>query len=222
MKTISYLKSNVLIITVTLALLAYFFWLMLKIVWQYIPYNLDVGFLRIKQQYLHIDLWRWAFFVHVYSSLFTLIAGFTQFSTKIISLSPRMHRTLGYLYVIFVLGLSGPSGLIISFFSNGGWVAITGFLTLSVLWMYFTATALIKAKQKKFDEHRRYMIRSYALTLSAITLRAWKFAIANVFDLPPMDVYALIAWLGFGVNLLVAEWWIRRPVFKNNMLRGNR
>ena len=32
------------------------------------------------------------------------------------------------------------------------------------------------------------MIRSYALTLSAITLRAWKFGINNSFELPPMEV----------------------------------
>jgi hypothetical protein len=210
MKAFSYLKSNVLKKVVALVLLAYFFWLMLQIVLQYIPYHTDVGFLRIKQQYLGIDIWRWAFFIHVYSSLFTLIAGFTQFSNRLLKSAPRTHRSLGYVYVIFVLALSGPSGLIISFYANGGWISAAGFLVLSTLWMYFTTIALIKVKQKRFVEHRQFMMRSYALTLSAITLRVWKFVITNLFDLPPMDVYAMVAWLGFGVNLIVAEWWIRR------------
>jgi hypothetical protein len=54
------------------------------------------------------------------------------------------------------------------------------------------------------------MIRSYALTLSAITLRARKYGSVFAFEPPPMDVYRLVAWLGFVPNLLFAEWWIRR------------
>ena len=63
------------------------------------------------------------------------------------------------------------------------------------------------------------MIRSYALTLSAITLRVWKYLIVLAFEPPPMDVYRLVAWLGFVPNVLFAEWWIRR-VRKKNSLRG--
>jgi hypothetical protein len=54
------------------------------------------------------------------------------------------------------------------------------------------------------------MIRSYALTLSAITLRAWKYAITNTVEVPPMDVYRAVAWLGWVVNLGVAEYIIYR------------
>jgi Predicted membrane protein (DUF2306) len=81
---------------------------------------------------------------------------------------------------------------------------------LAVLWIYFTAMALVKAKQKNFKAHRNYMIRSYALTLSAITLRAWKYGITNTMTLPPMDVYRVVAWLGWLGNLAIAEWLIFR------------
>ena len=59
------------------------------------------------------------------------------------------------------------------------------------------------------------MIRSYALTLSALTLRAWKWGITNSFELPPMDVYRAVAWLGWVPNLLLAEWIIRFKRKKN-------
>jgi len=81
---------------------------------------------------------------------------------------------------------------------------------LAALWIFFTAMALIRARQKDFNSHRNYMIRSYALTISALTLRAWKFAITNNFELPPMDVYRAVAWLGWVPNLIFAEWLIRR------------
>jgi hypothetical protein len=49
------------------------------------------------------------------------------------------------------------------------------------------------------------MIRSYALTLSAITLRSWKVVLAYYLELPPKDLYLIVAWLGFVPNMIVAE-----------------
>ena len=76
--------------------------------------------------------------------------------------------------------------------------------------MAFTAMAFAKAKNGDFVAHRDFMIRSYALTLSAVTLRAWKWAITNSVQLPPMDVYRAVAWLGWVPNLIAAELLIRK------------
>jgi hypothetical protein len=45
-------------------------------------------------------------------------------------------------------------------------------------------------------------------------LRAWKWLLVLVFDPRPMDVYRLVAWLGFVPNLILAEWLIRRQYNK--------
>jgi uncharacterized membrane protein len=199
-----------------LVTLAFFTWLMARISMNYIPYNTDVGFLRIKQQYISIDHWRIAFFIHVYASIWVLLAGFTQFSKKIQRNNHRLHRIMGYIYVTDVLLITGPAGLLMGFYANGGITSRIAFVSLALLWIFFTAMALIKAKQKNFKAHRRYMIRSYALTLSAITLRAWKYAITNAYHIddsfvfPPMDVYRVVAWLGWVGNLAFAEWIIFR------------
>jgi len=176
----------------------------------YIPYNTDVGFLRIKQQYIGIDHWRIAFFIHVYASLWVLLAGFTQFSKWIQRNNRRLHRTMGYIYATNVLLITGPAGLLMGLYANGGISSRIAFVMLATLWIFFTAMALIKARQKDFKAHRNYMIRSYALTLSALTLRAWKYALSNSFELPPMDLYRSVAWLGWIPNLIFAEWLIRR------------
>ena len=183
---------------------------MARITIAYIPHNTDVGFLRIKQHYIHIDHWRIAFFIHVYASLWVLLAGFTQFSKRIQKHNPGLHRSFGYIYVADVILITGPAGLLMGFYANGGLSSRTAFVVLAVLWIYFTAMALWKARRGDFKSHRHFMIRSFALTLSAITLRAWKYSITNSFELPPMDVYRAVAWLGWVPNLIFAEYLIRR------------
>ena len=178
---------------------------MLRIIFIYIPVQTDVGFLQLKQAYIHITEWRIAFFVHVYSSMFALLAGFTQFSKLLLRRKPKLHRAFGYMYVIDVLMVTGPAGLLMSFYANGGISSRIAFVTLSVLWIGCTAIALYKAIRKDFKSHRIFMIRSFALTLSAVTLRIWKVLLANFTDMPPMDRYRIIAWLGWTLNLMLAE-----------------
>jgi hypothetical protein len=57
------------------------------------------------------------------------------------------------------------------------------------------------------------MALSYALTLSAISLRLFKWIIVNAWHLPTMDTYKIVAWLGWIFNVVVAILIIAR---KNN------
>ena len=204
-----------------LSALGFFSFLMLRIIFLYIPVQTDVAFLQLKQEYIHITAWRIAFFVHVFTSLLALLAGFTQFSKKLLKQKPKLHRALGYTYVINVLMITGPAGLLMSFYANGGIPSRIAFVLLSSLWISTTALALYKATKKDFTAHRFFMIRSYALTLSAVTLRIWKVLLANYTQVPPMDRYRIIAWLGWTLNLLVAEliifYYIKKKQ-KNKML----
>ncbi len=189
-----------------LLLLCFFSAKMLQILFIYIPVRTDAGFLQLKQDYIHITAFRVAFFTHLFTSVLVLIAGFTQFSKKILRTRPTLHRTLGYVYVINILLVTGPAAFLMSFYANGGLSSQIAFCLLSVLWIGFTGIALLKAVQKNFKAHQNFMIRSFALTLSAITLRIWKLVFVYTSDLKPMDRYRVIAWLGFVLNLLVAEY----------------
>jgi uncharacterized membrane protein len=192
----------------SLAVLAFFSYLMLEITLRYVTLDTNASFLQIKQDYVHNKIWLTAFYLHVFSSLFALLAGFTQFSTFIRSRYPRIHRGVGYVYIIDILLITGPAGLLMAFYANGGLSSRLGFFTLSVLWWYFTYRAWRAAIARDFSKHRAYMLRSYALTLSAITLRVWKFGFANYLGLSPMDIYRIVAWLGFVPNILLLEYWL--------------
>lgn len=183
---------------------------MLEIILRYTSFDTEAGFLQIKQDFIGNQFWLAAFYVHVFSSLFALLAGFTQFSTRIRQRVPKVHRFAGRIYVIDILLITGPAGLLMSFYANGGPGSQLAFFILSVLWWYFTYVAWHAAVCGDFAKHRSYMLRSFALTLSAITLRVWKMGLAHFFELPPMDIYRIVAWLGFVPNILLVEWYLYR------------
>lgn len=176
----------------------------------YLQFEDEVGFLRIKHSIIDNQIWKISFYIHVLTSCFLLIAGTTQFSARIISRYPVLHRRMGAVYIIVLLFLSGPSGLIMAIYANGGPIAIAAFLSLSILWIFTTGTSYYFLKKKDYVKHANWMTRSFALTLSAITLRIWKPSLAMSTDIGPMDLYRLVAWLGFTPNLLIAEWIIRK------------
>lgn len=196
-----------------LLFLTVFCGLMLQLSIPYFSFRYDVDFLLTKQNIIHIKHWRYAFYTHVFFSIFALIAGFTQFSDYILKKQKKLHRFMGYIYVTDILLLAGPSGLVMSFYSNGMLITQTSFIILSSLWIIFTGLAFLRAKQRDFKAHRDWMIRSYALTLSAISLRLYALVFPWFFHLSAHDEYTLIAWLSWTMNLAIAELIIRRKKF---------
>ncbi|NQY07327.1 MAG: DUF2306 domain-containing protein [Flavobacteriaceae bacterium] len=187
---------------------------MLDITLQYFPIDFDVAFLRIKQQYMVFIHYKIAFYVHVCFSVFSLFAGFTQFSKRIRTQFTKIHKTMGWIYISSILLFAAPSGLIIGYYANGGFWSQLAFCLLAIGWFWFTLKALLSLKQKNYKKHQIYMVRSFALTLSAITLRLWKYLIVLVLQPRPMDVYQIVAWLGWTVNLMVAEIIIIKYILK--------
>ena len=200
--------------------LGFFCLLMLRITLQYIPIRTDAAFLQLKQEYLNIIPWKIAFFVHVFSSIFVLAAGFTQFTPSILKKHKNIHRAIGKAYVFNVLFITGPASFIMALFANGGTSSRMAFSILSILWIFTTAMAWRTAMQRRFVEHKMWMYRSYALTLSALTLRLWKWLLVLLFHLRPMDAYMIVAWLGFVPNLLFAELLIARTASQWFLLKG--
>lgn len=183
----------------------YFSYLLLLITFQYIPYHTDVAFLRIKQEVIVFDHYKIAFFTHVYTSIFLMIFGAIQFSNYIQNKLIKLHRISGRFYVGILLLLSGPSGLVMSYYANGGLVAQISFLLLSGFWMLFTFLSFYFVLKRQLIKHQKFAIRSFALTLSAISLRLFKYLLVLFFEPYPMDAYRIAAWSGWMFNLLLAE-----------------
>lgn len=190
----------------------YFFWLMLRLTLDYIPIRSDVAFLMIKQtevearpEYLPV------FYTHVYTSIFVLLSGFfavlrRDFGTK------HFHKTAGKIYVFLLLIFAAPSGIYMGVFANGGITSKISFVILGLLWWFSTFKAYRLIRENKFKLHRQWMWRSFALALSAVTLRLWKVIIVYFFQPNPLDVYQMVAWLGWIPNVLLIEFLISKKL----------
>jgi len=197
--------------TILLFALAFFSFLMIRLTLPYTAMRSNVNFLHTKLRIYHILHWRISFYAHVFTSCFVLVAGFTQFAPRLLYQYPRIHRAMGYTYLIIVTAISGPAAFIMGLYANGGPMARTSFILLSLLWIGFTALAGYFAVRRRFDLHGAFMFRSYALTLSALTLRSYTWLIdLSSIPLSPREIYILTAWLSWVPNLLLAELLIRR------------
>ena len=202
------------------ALLSTGVFLMLRIITAYFAFDDQNGFLQVKQDYIHNSFWKTAFYIHVFSSIFTLVAGFTQFSGYILKKYRRVHRFMGRLYAYDILLINFPAGMVIALYANGHWPTKTAFVILDILWFFFTYKAVAAVRKGDIITHRKFMILSYALTFSAVTLRTWKLILANTLHLPPLTLYMTDAWMGFVPNLLFALWYTRGIKTRKGM--GNR
>jgi uncharacterized membrane protein len=184
--------------------------LMLRIVIDYSAFHDDTRFLRYKLDYIHIPVWKTAFYIHVFTGILALMAGFTQFSAGFLNNHRSLHRFIGRLYAILILFINFPAGMVLAVNANGLLPSRIAFTLLDCLWFAFTAKAVLAARQGRIKKHKQYMIRSYALTFSAITLRSWKIILANTVHPDALTLYMIDAWMGFVPNLLIAEWLIHQ------------
>ncbi|HXB42244.1 MAG TPA: DUF2306 domain-containing protein [Bacteroidia bacterium] len=199
------MKVNYALSIIWAAVILFFSGLMIFITLPYLSFKLNVDFLITKQSIIHLKHWRYAFYLHILSSVFVLLAGAVQFSEYFLCNHKKVHRFIGKMYVFIILFISGPGALVMSFYANGTTVAKTSFVLLSVLWFLFTTLAFYFAVKRNFIAHRKFMIRSYALTLSAITLRLYALMLPHFIHMEGRNEYALIAWASWTINLLIAE-----------------
>ena len=115
---------------------------------------------------------------------------------------PRLHRVLGYSYVTAVI-VSGIGALALLPHFLG-----TGFATLAVLWIAFTLRGVVLARAGDRVAHRRFMLRSVALTLAAVTLRLIMAPLMEQ-GWTVVETYQVTAWGAWVPNLIVMELYIR-------------
>lgn len=163
----------------------------------------------------HAQLRPIAFFAHVVFAPVALALVPFQLWQGLRNRRPRLHRMLGRLYGLAIL-ISGAGGLWLAINTMAGPVAAFGFGLLAVLWLGTTGWGISLAMRGDRVAHRRWMIRSIALTLAAVTLRV-QIPASMMLDIPLDTAYPAIAWLCWVPNLVVAEMivrWPRRPVVR--------
>jgi uncharacterized membrane protein len=153
-----------------------------------------------------------AFYLHiVFGGLALLLSPF-QFATRLRTRVPRVHRAVGRVVVVSIL-IAGAAGLVLAPHSLAGPIGTAGFGLLAVLWVTFAATAFRAIRRRDVATHRRWMVRTFALTYAAVTLRLWlglliglQVGLAGVDgDVAFERAYLIVPFLCWVPNLLVAE-----------------
>lgn len=179
---------------------------------------LESGFLQGKvafQSFQATPTWTLALVFHAAGGSLALVSGALQW-LRLKSLR-RFHRPLGMIYAVSI-AVAGLAGLVMAPVAMGGWVSVAGFFALDLAWLGATARAAFlgwSLGRTGVDAavvrglHRAWMIRSYALTAAAITLRLW-MPILALTGLGFLPAYVIISWLCWVPNLVVAEVLVRR------------
>ena len=154
------------------------------------------------------DRYFWAA-THFGVGALVLCLGPFQFVPGIRSRWPSLHRWSGRVYVAGCL-TSGVAGFVLASNTNAGPVAQTGFSLLAISWIIATSLAFLKARARDYTAHKRWMIRSYALTLAAVTLRIYLPVSLFGLELGYAVAYPVISFACWVPNAIVAEWFVRR------------
>lgn len=173
----------------------------------------DYGFLLTKSEEVRYSIYLPAFYIHIVTGSIVLITGVFQLSKWIRSRYTAWHRTAGKVYIFVILIFTAPSGLVMSLYANGGLAAGIGFALLAIFWWFFTLKGFQNAIHKHWDIHREFMMRSYALTFAAVTLRLYSFFFALAGFRGEL-IYILIAWLSWVPSLIVIEIYLRQKTIR--------
>ena len=195
-----------LLLALAALLIAAFAGLMLTTTLPYYTFEKGIHFLTTKSDETNDNpIFRAGFYVHITTSLLVLVAGLLQFLPGLARRGPGLHRQLGKFYIIGILALAAPSGLILARFANGGLAAQVGFSLQCLVWWLCTWRAYQAARQRQWSLHVAWMLRSYAVTLAALARRGESYVMYYVFETKPIETYLTVTWLSWVGNLVLVE-----------------
>lgn len=176
---------------------------------RYLTLNPDVYFEEQRQTYLDHPI---GILSHIVGGMIAMAIGPFQFIAALRMRKPTVHRWLGRAYIAGC-AMGGIGGLYMAFYAYGGLPAQLGFGMLAVAWLTCAAMAVVRIRARNIAAHREWVLRSYALTLAAFTLRFYLglhggLLDAEVIQTPFVEMYAAVAWICWIPNLAAAECYV--------------
>lgn len=171
----------------------------------YYSFETDINFLMVKQDMIDNNLWLANFYVHISGGIVAILVGCLLFWRRLINEHSKLHKQLGKAYVIAILLVAAPTGLFLSFYSEGGIWTVVGFIFMSLIWMITTTKAYTTIRKGDVQGHKEWMIRSYAVTFSGVTLRVMVPLCSYYFGMTHLSTLIFTSYACWMLNLIVAE-----------------
>ena len=164
----------------------------------------------------------WFLVGHVLFGSIAMLTALLQIWPWVRRTRPKLHRYAGRAYVFAGVLPSGIMALTVGATSPFGPATRASDVMLAVLWLGATFAGYRAARERRFGDHRRWMIRSFALTMSIILNRIIG-PVAAIFLAPQLNttfggsevalgqsIAALGAWVSWTFALICAQLWLDR------------
>jgi uncharacterized membrane protein len=175
----------------------------------YFSVDRQFGLLASKSQELLTNLpWNIGFYGHITLGGLALLIGWTQFNKKLRLRKIKLHRNIGKIYFIAAI-ISGICGIFIAQSATGGISNVIAFSFSGLIWVSTTVLAYRAIRKGNIDSHYKFMVYSYSVCFSAVTLRFW-LPLLTV-TLGGFDAaYVIVGWLSWVPNVILAYFIVNR------------
>ena len=175
----------------------------------YFSFSKDFSFIQERAVLFLKPIYNWSFYLHIFAGMFCIGTALLQFSSSILRKRTKLHVWGGRIYVMVVLLLGAPTGLYMSFFAKGSFAERGLFMFMAISWFFFTLKGFVTILNKQVLAHKIWMMRSYAMALTAVTFRVY-YIILYLYDMPLTLNYEVSLWISVVGNLMIAEYLVYR------------
>jgi uncharacterized membrane protein len=151
----------------------------------------------------------WLAYLHITPGVLYLLLAILQLTYRFRSRHYLAHRRLGRIGAGAAM-LSGVFALIFGgLFAFGGPSEASASVVFSV-WLLVAVVLAVRAiRRGDIVQHRRWMIRAFAVGAGVGTVRIWIALIEGLGLLPFQSALGPAFWIGFSLHVLAAELWLR-------------
>lgn len=144
---------------------------------------------------------------HAVPAGIALLVGPFQFVAPLRRRYLAAHRWVGRVYLACV-AVGSIMGFAAAIVAVTGFMAQAGFVLLVALWLYSGWMAYANIRNGNVGLHRVWMVRNFALTFAAVTLRLVLVAGQALTSLPFEELYHFAIWTSVLGSLVFAEWFV--------------
>ena len=146
--------------------------------------------------------------LHALFASIALAIGVPQLNKNFRDKHPKTNIIFRNIYFFSVI-VGAITGLFLAFHAQGGLANIFGFALLAVIWLYSCFMAIWSLQKNDFGNFRIWIVRSYALTFAAVTLRIYLgIFMATMGYLRFGEFYPVLGFLCWVPNLILVEWFL--------------
>ncbi len=155
----------------------------------------------------------WIGYLHLGAGVVFLLGAPLQLSRRFRTRHYPVHRRMGRILLTCAL-VSAVFALVFGIrFAWGGATETTATVVFGSWFITCLVLAFRAIKSDNVPQHRRWMIRAFAVAVGIGTIRVWLVifeAIGTPTVSPDPTMFGVAFWLGFSMHVAFGEWWLRR------------